>query len=181
MKSVYLIGFVGVGMRDNRYKQEHGLIIMGHVGIAFEGRKNQILGFHPTPEAIEKLGDSATVMNWLRNRKTLDGCLQNDTEIFKRAYYLSQENPNITVWQYTITLQDNEFDKIQSQAMTWYNEKVIFSYGLPIKEGVQAWDNCATFPKQLGLPIPEPSGYLVVYIPALKSQGKQWQPEDASP
>jgi hypothetical protein len=46
MKSVYLIGFVGVGLRDSRYHQEHGLIILGHVGMSFEGNRQQILGFH---------------------------------------------------------------------------------------------------------------------------------------
>lgn len=38
----------------------------------------------------------------------------------------------------------------------------------PMPEGV---DNCATWPRVLGLELPEPTGILSVYIEALRDQG----------
>ena len=48
MKQVHIIGFRGVGIRPE-CQNENGLILLGHVGLAFEGHEKQILGFHPTP------------------------------------------------------------------------------------------------------------------------------------
>ena len=175
MKTIYLIGFRGAGIRP-QYKEEDGLILLGHVGIMFQDNREQILGFHPTTDALAHFANPQEALSWLRDRKLLDGCLQDDTNIFKRAYRLSKDNPILTVWQYSITVSDEIFASIKEKALTWYNEKKIFPYGLPAKD--QTWDNCATFPRQLGIALPENTGSLYLYISELKKLGHIWKPEE---
>jgi hypothetical protein len=172
---VYLIGFQGVGIRP-QYQQEHGLILLGHVGIAFAGNLQQILGFHPTVEALSQFDPPQSILQALRNRTVVDGCLQDDTAIFQRAYELSQHEPRLTVWQMPISLEAKQFEQVQLQAHLWYEQKTIFPYGLPATQ--QTWDNCATFPRHLNLPLPETTGHLYLYIAALKARGIAWQPAE---
>jgi hypothetical protein len=175
MKQIYLIGFRGVGIRP-QYQNENGLILLGHVGFAFEDNRKQILGFHPTPQAIQAFETPQDALQWLRDRKTLDGCLQDDTAIFQRAYVLSKNNAHITVWQHSIEIENDDYSQIQSRALKWYNEGKIFPYGLPATN--QTWDNCATFPRHLGLPLPETTGNLYLYIRILSKIGVPWQMEE---
>lgn len=175
MRRVHLIGFQGVGIRP-KYQNEHGLILLGHVGIAFDDSSQQILGFHPTPKSLEAFDTPQDALRWLRDRKTLEGSLQDDTTIFQRAYELSKDNPRLTVWQYDIEIADDVFDTVRDKAITWYNEVKIFLYGLPAIN--QTWDNCATFPRQLGLPLPETTGNLYLYIGILKKLGHPWRMEE---
>lgn len=177
MKRVFLIGFQGAGIRP-RYQQEHGLILLGHVGLAFEGTPHQILGFHPTAEALKQFPTPQDTLRWLRDRHILDGSLQDDIAIFQRAFDLSQLEPRLTVWQLPIELEDTNFEVVRQQALAWYNQKTVFLYGLPIETRPQTWDNCATFPRHLGLPLPETTGHLYLYIAALKAQGQHWIPKE---
>jgi hypothetical protein len=178
MKSIYVIGFLGVSLWDMRYEHEHSLIKVGHVGIAFEDKPEQILGFHPTVKAIENAGGAENALAILRNRQTLEGTLQDDTVIFERAYQLSIDNSKLTVWQITLHLSDIDFAKVQLQALKWYNEANRFLYGFPHKDEMpEDRDNCATFPRRLDLPLVEPTGHLYFYIPALEKEGKKWQPK----
>lgn len=183
MKQVYLIGFLGTGIRDVRYKAEHGLIQLGHVGIAFEDDPTFILGFHPAPEAIEAIGGQEAALAWLRNRKDgnrLDGRLQNDVAIFERAYEISQSNPQTSVWELAQDVDDAVFETVRNQAFEWYNEKRIFPYALPLPSREIEWDNCATFPRRLGLVLPEASGQLQHYIPVLQAGGRLWKPKGST-
>jgi hypothetical protein len=180
MKKVYVIGFLGLGIRDPRYQTEPGLIKVGHVGIAFEGHEEQILGFHPSPEAIEAVGGPDKALAWLRNRKAgnrLDGCLQDDTRIFERAYQLSQDNSQCMVWQTAVEFDEARFERLREQAQQWYNAKTIFPYAFPLATREVAWDNCATFPRHLGISLPESSGQLQKYIPTLQDGGMRWKPK----
>lgn len=183
MKQIYFIGFLGTGIRNVRYQNEHGLIRLGHVGIAFEDAPSFIFGFHPTSEAIEAIGGQEAALNWLRNRKAgnrLDGCLQNDSMIFERAYEISQIDPVTTVWEKAYSIEHEVFEYVQKQTMQWYNEKRIFPYALPLPSREIEWDNCATFPRRLGLVLPETSGQLQLYIAALQLDGRLWKPEGSS-
>lgn len=175
MKTIYLIGFRGAGIRP-QYQEEDGLILLGHVGIMFEDNREQILDFHPTADAISRFENAQAALRWLRDRKLLDGCLQDDTAIFKRAHELSQDNPHLTVWEYPIDVNEEVFASIKEKTLQWYNEGKIFPYGLPAKD--QTWDNCATFPRQLGISLPEETGSLYLYIAELKQKGHAWKPEE---
>ena len=181
VKSIDLIGFIGVGIRDKQYQAEPGLIKVGHVGICFEN-EDRILGFHPTPEAIDAIGGAREAMNWLRNRKDgnrLDGSLQDDTAIFERAYQLSLQGARCTVWQQTISVDEDTFKSIRTQANQWYEEQTLFPYAFPLSIDDIEWDNCATFPRRLGLTLPETTGQLQRYIPQLQANGKAWRPKGA--
>lgn len=183
MKRVYFIGFLGTGIRDVRYQKEHGLIQLGHVGLAFEGEPALMLGFHPTPEAIEAIGGQEAALKWLRNRKDgnrLDGCLHNDVAIFACAYEISQSNPRISVWELAQEVDEEAFEKLRKQAFEWYNKKRIFPYALPLPSREIEWDNCATFPRRLGLDLPETSGQLLRYIPILQAGGRLWKPRGSA-
>jgi hypothetical protein len=177
MKRVYLIGFRGTGFRNERYKDESLLIRAGHVGFYFEDEPDRIFGFHPTEQAANAVGDDVDVINWLKHHRVLEGALHNDSATFHRAYELAQSDAPTDVWQMAMPLEDNRYDQIREQAQQWYNDNRAFMYSFPPAESKADRDNCATFPRKLGLPLPESTGNLREYIPALQTNGKLWSPE----
>ena len=176
MKHIYLIGFQGTGHRDTRYVNEAGLILVGHVGFAFEGEPHIIFGFHPTEESAAKIGDTAAVISALRQGVSIDGVIQDDYLIFRRAWEISQANTRTIVWRLGVQVSDVEFERIRRLVYEWYTEKTTFAYAFPNED--PDTDNCATFPRRLGLPLPEKSGHLVFYVKALMAEGERWFPED---
>jgi len=179
MKNIYLIGFRGTSFQVPEYKSEPALIRAGHVGFAFEDAPDFIFGFHPTPEAVEAVGGEEAAIEWLKENEPLDGALQADRPIFMRAYALQQQGARTDVWQITLELPDDEYERIRAQALQWYTEKTVFTYAFPVRgqPPLPDRDNCATFPRRLTLPLPEPTGQLVRYIAVLESQGTRWKPE----
>jgi len=175
MKTVYLIGFRGTGFRDSRYRVEPALIWAGHVAMAFEGAEDSIFGFHPTPEAVAAAGGDEAVITLLKAGQTLDGALQADLAIFVRAAELAEQEGRTTVWQAAIHLPDEEFERIRQQALWWYNEQTIFAYAFPLNELMPDRDNCATFPRRLGLPLLDPIGQIKDYVRVLEEQGEPWK------
>jgi filamentous hemagglutinin len=176
MTRVYLIGFCGTGFADT-YEHEPALVQSGHVDFAFEG-DDRIFGFHPTPMAVQTIGSDQAVIEWLKALNTLPGTLQVDNTAFERAYALSQAGGRTTVWQMAIDLLESEFQQIYTQVLQWYTEQVEFRYSFPAETPMDDRDNCATFPRRLGLPLPETSGQLRVYIPALAERGSKWHPKE---
>jgi hypothetical protein len=178
MKKVYLIGFLGTGYRQEKYAGEPSLIHVGHVGIAFEGDEMRIYGFHPVEEAFRDIGDENAVMAWLKQLNTLPGTLQLDTAIFLRAHELAKAGARTKVWETATALSEDEFERVKSQALLWYTEQKSFSYSFPPEEPLPDRDNCATFPRRLGLRLPEATGKLAFYIPALAERGSEWHPKE---
>jgi hypothetical protein len=179
MKKIYLIGFRGTGFRDTKFRGEPALIRAGHVAIAFEGAEEQILGFHPTSEAVEAVGGEDAAIAWLKAKKTLEGTLQEDYSIFVRAVELAQQDARTAVWQFAVEVSDEDFERIRQQAITWYTEKQVFAYAFPPDEPMPDRDNCATFPRKLGLPLLDPVGQIKDYVRALETQGEPWKPKGA--
>lgn len=179
MKKIYLIAFRGTGFRDARFRGEPVLIRAGHVGIAFEGAEDEILGFHPTAEALEAVGGEDAAILWLKEKKTLEGALQEDYAIFARAAELAQQDARTAVWQMTVEVSDEDFERIRRQTITWYTEKRVFTYAFPSDEPMPERDNCATFPRRLGLPVSDPVGQIKDYVRALEMQGEPWKPKGA--
>ena len=177
MKKIYLIGFRGTGFRDAKFSREPALIRAGHVAIAFEEAEDQILGFHPTPEAVEDVGGEDAAIAWLKAKKTLDGTLQQDYSIFARAVELAQQDARTAVWQFAVEVSDEDFERIRQQAITWYTEKQVFAYAFPPDEPMPDRDNCATFPRKLGLPLLDPVGQIKDYVRTLEAQGEPWKPK----
>jgi hypothetical protein len=145
MKHIYLIGFRGTGFRDKRFENEPTLIRAGHVGFAFEDDEMQIYGFHPTAEAAAAIGDDNKVIDWLKRLNPLLGAIQLDTAIFIRANELAKEDARTVVWQQTIKVTNEEFERIKAFALKWYDEKTLFTYSFPPEEPQPDRDNCATF------------------------------------
>lgn len=177
MKKVYLIGFRGTGFRDARYRAEPALIRAGHVGIAFEEDEDRIIGFHPTPEAVERVGGNDSAIEHLKAGHTLEGMLQEDQGIFVRAAELAQQDARTAVWRLAVEVSDEDFERIRQQAITWYTEKQVFAYAFPPDELMPDRDNCATFPRRLGLPLLDPVGQIKEYVRALETHGEPWKPK----
>jgi hypothetical protein len=177
MKNVYLIGFRGTGI-SSVFANESPLIQVGHVGFAFENDVETIYGLHPTDQEIERQGGAESLLEHLMSNGSCAATLQLDGAIFVRADLLAQEGQSTAVWQLAIALSDNRFDAAQEKATQWYNEQKEFTYAFPTRrvELTDFRDNCATFPRRLGLPIPESSGRLIKYIPELERLGTRWKP-----
>jgi hypothetical protein len=178
MKTIYLIGFRGTSFRTEPFKSESLLIRAGHVGFAFEGDESRVFGFHPTAEAARAIGDDEAVLAWLRKLNTMPGTIQDDTAIFRRAVELAKTGARTTVWQVSIVVSDDEFQRIRNLTMLWYTEQKTFLYSFPPEELLPDRDNCATFPRRLGLPLLEVTGQLVFLIPKLAEQGTEWHPQE---
>lgn len=178
MKTIYLVGFRGVGYRMEAFKDESLLIKVGHVGFAFEGEEGRVFGFHPTTDAARAIGEDAAIIAHLKRLQSLPGTVHDDTAIFRRAHALAVAGVRTQVWQFGIPVSDDEFDRIRALVWLWYTEQKTFPYAFPSEELTPDSDNCATFPRRLGLPLPEPTGQLVAYVPRLAASGQRWQPKE---
>lgn len=179
MPKVHLIGFRGAGLRSDRFKAEPLLIRVGHVGWAFEGDPTRrIYGFHPTAETAQAIGDDDAIVRWLKQSNPIPGTLHDDRSIFQRAYVLSQLGAPTVVWQLDIEVPSKAFYRIRDLTLLWYTEQKVFQYGFPGENQQPDRDNCATFVRRLGIPLPEPTGQLIFYISALARQGHRWSPQE---
>ena len=179
MKTIYLIGFRGTSFQVPEYKAEPALIRAGHVGFAFEDEPDFIFGFHPTPDAIDLVGGEDAAIEWLKENEPLDGALQADHDLFARAYELHRQGARTEVWQLAMDVADADYERIRAQALQWYTEKTVFTYAFPERgqPPLPDRDNCATFPRRLALPLPEPTGQLARYMLILETEGTRWKPE----
>jgi hypothetical protein len=82
------------------------------------------------------------------------------------------------VWQLAITASDEEFQRILALTLLWYTEQRLFPYAFPSEPRSPDRDNCATFPRRLGLTPPELTGQLVNDVPLLAEGGQRWQPQE---
>jgi hypothetical protein len=179
-RTVKVAGFRGVGFNDPAYASEDALIKAGHVGVSFDGGKT-IYGFHPSEQAMNYAPDP---LDFLRRGGALQGQVYDDTATFLRAYQLSKQGGGTSVYQTSVRISAEEFAEMQASVLAqvenpsltrgWYRfpEKVD---GIPVEMPPQC-NNCATWPRTLGLPIPEDTGQLSRYIPLLKKLGSLWEP-----
>lgn len=175
MPIIQIVAFRGTGGVIDKtkpwYGKEMGLVRAGHVGLqsVFVGK---IIGFSPTPEAVQALGSEQALLDKLVNEyEAQPGCLQDDTDIFIRADELADATKGrTTVWQLDIEISD----EILATIREWYNRGWTALYNLPypqppeFKPGVY---NCAVFPQHLGVSIPAETGKLRQYILAMQIQG----------
>lgn len=181
MKKVYLVGFRGTGFADKRFRDEPALIRAGHVGFYFEDDRDLIFGFHPTEEAVRSVGDDEAVIEWLKAKQVLDGSLQDDYAIFARADELAQgeHGARTMVWEFAVELSDEAFERIRQQVKLWYDEQKVFTYAFPSEPIKANQDNCATFPRRLGLPVLDSIGQIKDYVRVLQRIGQVWKPKGA--
>jgi hypothetical protein len=184
MKRIFLIGFQGIN-RNKLFKNEPILIRYGHVGIQFEDDE-VIYAFRPDEKAESEAGTQDQFIARLKLHEQFEGAVFDDTEIFLRAYEISQQDTDITVWEISFEISDEDFAEKRQQVLQWYSSQETFIYAFPIKDSdehvKQGIDNCATFPRRILTieKLPENTGNLAKYIPQMKLLGKKWQPKGKS-
>jgi len=179
VSKITLIGYQGTGgFRSPRYAREPGLIKAGHVGIQCDG-DDRIFGFHPTAAAVEAAGGLEALIEQLQNHVAQPGAVFDDTAVFVRAHELAEQGERTTVWHWEIDVSEDEAARICQMLVSAYETQQAFVYNFPRRDGSfeAGQANCATFPAQMGLPLPSPNGNLSIYVPAMIEQGAtQWTP-----
>jgi len=178
VKQIYLIGFRGTGLRLGQFKNEPLLIRVGHVGFYFEGDENRVFGFHPTVEAAQAIGDESAIIDWLKKLNPIPGTIHDDTDLFRRADELTEMGARTQVWEMPIEVTDDDFERKRDLTLLWYTQQKVFLYSFPSEELIADRDNCATFPRRLGLRLPEETGQLIAYVPKLAQHGTRWRPKE---
>jgi len=164
------------------------LLGAGHVGISFDGGRT-IYGFVPdTNEPIEK------VMDKLKAHRAYPGKLQDDTELFRLAEQLANDQK----WNTAPVRVDELVDPERKREIRDEVARILgggthdHGYSFPLEapkagqhfEGSDGYrpdqiSNCAVFPSKLGLPIPDPGGNMRQYVPKLQEWANMPTPVDA--
>jgi len=176
--TIQIIAFRGTGGFYNpKYKSLPALIKAGHVGIKFEDDP-QIYGFHPSHEAEQNAGGEDNLLELLLEHEPQEGILQDDTAIFILANKLHQSGERTKVWVLEQSVDDELYRQIKDTAIKWYNEKKVFQYNLPDRNGNFNNNeyNCAIFPKLLGINLPLDNGKVYLYIEKMIELGAgEWK------
>lgn len=155
------------------------LLGAGHVGMSFDGGES-IFGLRPQTK-----GDGLTqaefdqVVERVTRNKDVPGIIGDDTRTFRLAEKLAREqgwDTEITVAAQLVSAEKRA--EVMAQIGEWsrsngtHGKKYTWPFREPDEQGRRFPDentaNCALFPKMLGLCVPEESGELRKYIPALK-------------
>ena len=182
LSEVRIVGFQGV--RAARYAtalhpHESGLIKAGHIGISLDGGQT-IYGFHPTPEAIAAFASPDDAFIYLRDGKNeLPGGVYDDTAVFARAAELARQGVPTDVWQLSIPVSAAEFARIadELQQTVAKGSALGIMYRLSLRRGApmpEGSDNCATWPRNLGLPLLHVTGQIRRCLEVLKDKGVPW-------
>lgn len=180
-----IIGFRGIGFNPSRYPEpkdrfveQPGLIKAGHVGISLDEGKT-IFGSQPTPEAIASFPSFKDLLDHLQAGKSVAGGVYDDTAIFWQAHRLALTGVRTQVWQIEIQVDPAKLARIDTELKAVVAKgsdlEHLYRYpdweGLPMPQGV---NNCATWPRSLGLDILEPTGQMRLLIKKLEQQGFLW-------
>jgi hypothetical protein len=160
-----------------KVKKEDPLMFAGHVGLSFDGGKT-IWGFLPTqPADVPEAG----FLDYLLAHNVVRGRVGKDTEIFERAQQHASKNGWSTeLYSVTELVDSPQKASVIQQVMDMAAGNHTKGYGFPYQEavngsyyrdsnGYRAEDvaNCAAFPAFVGVQIPEQSGNLRLFMPAL--------------
>lgn len=175
VKVLIFRGTGGVSNKAHPYYGELALVRAGHVGLSgvIEGK---IIGFHPTPEIGEALGEEQLI-KLLGDHIAQPGRLQDDTVYFERAYELIEATEGrTTVYEYEVEISEERLSEMQS----WYTNKQEAPYNFPNIDGsfAEGEYNCAVFIRVFGIPLPMRSGELRELIRKMKREEyEQWKPK----
>lgn len=176
MATIWLLGFQGAKRSAfARYVAGAPLLLTGHVGLSWDDGRT-IYGFTPhTPELTPR-----QVVEALRAGGSFDGVVADDRAIFALAareaaagylrspvYIAPQavDDERLRAIEATV-LADRAASPLPARRYSWP------------RPGEPARFNCATWPGTLGLALPEPSGLLSRFIPALAASpaARVWPP-----
>lgn len=175
-KRIYLQAFRGnrdkvyMGMFDSKLEQSRNnegpgptewecLVYTGHVGVSFEALK-PIYGFNPST------GDDPVhvVMENLKARKAYPGKVTDDTPAFDLGSSHGLETIRI---EYVCS--EEAYNKIKA-AFDKEKSSTELHYSFPNGNGDC---NCATWPANIGVPIPSADGNMRMYMKAMQDAPKR--------
>lgn len=176
MKTVFVFAFRGTGRsKTSPFASEPPLIKLGHVGFALEENPNVIWGFRPTDEAASHFSDDSALINHLSEGKSLPGTLYNDYAIFARAAQLQKEGAQTEVRRLGLPMSDEDFDRLVKTLETITITGQHFNYALPSDD--RQSDNCATFPKRIGVPLWNTKGIIREFMDdMIRLDADRWRP-----
>lgn len=164
MPSLWLVGFQGATHRAyRRLHQRDPRLITGHVGLSVDGG-GTIWGFTPVTPALS----FTEARTQLRQDRTFPGRVTDDTAICASAVRLAAQG----ILRTPVYLWEQSYDDVTWLLLTTRLRAVATGEPLPtVRYGWQSGQpgvyNCATWPVTLGVTIPEQTGELRRYIPAL--------------
>lgn len=175
MPELWLLGFRGATRASYRaFAAADPLLYTGHVGLSLD-RGATIYGFSPiTPGALPR-----EVIDRLRRGDTFLGIVRDDRSVFERAVAAADQGfigSPVYLWVQVVDVPTYEHVHARLQAELRAQAELGRRYGwLVAREGVY---NCATWPRRLGVALPEETGQLADYIAALRrvSGGRRWVP-----
>jgi len=186
LRTVSLYGFRGAGdlSPEGLNTAEHPYLRTGHVGYSLNGGYD-INGFGP--DVPPDMSPSSTIES-LKNGGSYAGKIDNDTKVFEMV----AKEPEIArsglpqeVIEQKIQVPRRTFEAIKSAqdriGIDVATENARYSF--PGKDGTFAEGtfNCATFPEELGIPVPESTGNMKSYMPALEQVGQPWKGSPPEP
>jgi len=166
--------------RVNQITASVPLLWAGHIGVSLDGGSS-IWGFTPSNKpGVTK----EAFMQGLRENKSFPGLVKDDKYVFDLATYYSQAAKwNTEVFVATQLVDADQKKKIEAQIGTMakndgkgdkdgHGKKYQFPYPEQ-KDGSNFEDkdtaNCAIFPTMVDIPVPENTGILDTYMPALQA------------
>lgn len=175
-----------------RAKTLNFLIYAGHVGVSID---NGATIYGLTPEIPEGMDLAMAANHLFEHTMTFPAVVQNDKPAFDMAdrYHEARGwNTKVSMYSEEITLerQAELATKLQQMAGLDAGKHGIY-YSFPLRDAEQgAWfkdtpdpdgtlirgemqSNCATFPRFIDIPLPELSGNLVKYIPAVETRAAE--------
>jgi len=170
------------------------LLWAGHVGVSLDGGKT-VYGLTPSAPKTMTVDD---VVAALKRHEAFPGHVADDTSAFDGARRMVDEHGWDTRIERTVVLlekpqQSNLLGRVMELSGMQPGAHG-FGYSFPLNEAkggqfyqasngfaADAVRNCAAFPEKLGLPIPEQSGVMKVYMTELKKWADADAPIDARP
>lgn len=163
--------------------QDEPLLEFGHVGVSFDGGKT-IHALTPKPAADMTMEE---VKHRLKAGEVFPGRIRDDRNVFELAEQLANERGWSTRPTRAVLLLEPEValrlhEQAKAQEEMKPGDPEIGRYGFPSRDEAATCadvNNCATYPRRLGIPIPEANGNLRDYIPALQRWADAGAPIDA--
>ena len=170
------------------------LLVAGHIGISLDGGKT-IIGF--TPKTPDGMG-AAEVLQRLKDHEAFPGVVKDDTAIFREAEEMARlhgwSTQPISAVQLVDTPKKMEVvDKAAKMSGMQPGEHG-FGYSFPLRPEQRGADgenfapsngfpaqcvaNCGVLPDKIGVPIPEPSGNVKLFMPELQKWADEEGPKD---
>lgn len=178
--TISLYGFRGAGHPDLLKGPDapHPYRVTGHVGYSLDDGKT-IWGYGPH---IEGKGSAYDAVASLRRGDMYPGKVTNDTDVFidvARNPGRGRDGVPQVVYEQKIPMTRQEYDAVVAahDARPPNVPMDDLLYGFPKADNPNPCAfNCATYPSKLGIPIPEETGNMRSYVPALKDLSKPWKP-----